>query len=229
MEKKNEVKNAYKNPYCDYTLLFGDTKKKKVKKSNFKVKKFDFNKAIKENEGLRLDIACGEAKQEGFIGIDARPMPGVDIVWNLENFPWPLPDNCIKSAVASHYIEHINPANFGLIKFFNETWRVMKPNGRLMIACPYGVSRGFMQDPTHTKPIIETTFEYLDPCYPSGLWAIYQPSPWKIIAMGWHLNGNLEVVLQKMPKEDVVVENNHVIVDSKWANVKSRISNSDKQ
>jgi len=63
------------------------------------------------NQGIKLDIGCGERKNDGFIGMDIRPMKGVDIVWNLERFPYPLPDESVSLAVASHVLEHINPGN----------------------------------------------------------------------------------------------------------------------
>lgn len=227
--EKEKSKNHYVNP-CNYELLYDDVSKVKIK-SKSKVKgnkKFDINKALKQSEGIRLDVGCGEMKQQGFVGLDIRPLPSVDIVWDLEQTPYPLPDECCRSIVASHVIEHINPHKFGLIRVFNEWWRVMKPHGRIMIACPYGTGKGFVQDPTHTKPINENTFEYFDPSHPSGLWVIYQPNPWKIITRAWHNDGNLEVILEKMPKKDVIVTEDRVIVDSKWSKINPQIRNSDK-
>ena len=75
----------------------------------------------KNNLGVKLDIGCGANKQDGFIGMDIRKLPGVDIVHNIEQFPWPLPDKSVSMAVASHVLEHINPGStdprlVGLIK-----------------------------------------------------------------------------------------------------------------
>lgn len=64
---------------------------------------------LKENSGIRLDIGCGASKQPGFVGLDMLPLPGVDIVTDIEKTPWDLPDNCVITAVASHILEHINP------------------------------------------------------------------------------------------------------------------------
>lgn len=82
----------------------------------------DIENLIKENTGIRLDIGCGGNKQEGFVGLDIRPLPGVDIVHNVTKFPWPLPDECVTLAVASHLVEHIppfapDPRLTGLIEF----------------------------------------------------------------------------------------------------------------
>lgn len=64
---------------------------------------------IKEKSGIRLDIGCGESKQQGFVGIDYHQYGDVDIVWDIERTPWPLPDECVLTAIASHVLEHINP------------------------------------------------------------------------------------------------------------------------
>lgn len=63
----------------------------------------------KYDQGIRLDIGCGANKQHGFVGIDIRDLPGVDVVHNIELFPWPLPNECANFAMASHLLEHINP------------------------------------------------------------------------------------------------------------------------
>lgn len=64
---------------------------------------------LKQNSGIRLDIGCGENKQPGFVGMDYRALPGVDIVHNVELFPWPLPDESVVVALCSHLIEHLDP------------------------------------------------------------------------------------------------------------------------
>lgn len=70
----------------------------------------DIDKLMAEKQGIRLDIGCGASKNEGFVGIDILPLKGVDIVHNIELTPWPLPDDCVLTAVASHVLEHISPA-----------------------------------------------------------------------------------------------------------------------
>lgn len=61
------------------------------------------------NRGILIDIGCGQDKQKGFFGIDRFPFDGVDLVWDLEHFPYPLPDECASVVMASHIVEHINP------------------------------------------------------------------------------------------------------------------------
>jgi len=159
----------------------------------------DIDALLAEHSGIRLDIGCGANKQPGFVGMDARALDGVDIVHNWNNYPWPLPDGCVLTAVASHVVEHVNPADGGFLRWMDELWRVMRVGGEVAIATPHGLSQGFRQDPTHCNAMDEATFAYFDPAHPSGLWNIYQPRPWQIKpgCLFWNPLGNIEVVLVK--------------------------------
>lgn len=64
----------------------------------------------KKNLGIKLDIGCGHNKQgKDWVGIDYTDQPGVDIVHDVTKFPWPLPDESVSVAAASHLVEHLNP------------------------------------------------------------------------------------------------------------------------
>jgi SAM-dependent methyltransferase len=152
------------------------------------------------NQGVKLDLGCGANKNPGFLGIDYRALPGVDIVHNLEKFPFPLPNECASLAVASHVVEHLDPHGGKFIEFMNEVWRLLKPDGEFWIAAPYAGSPGYWQDPTHCNPCSEVTWEYFDPMGPmtgGAYYQIYRPLPWKIKLNTWHETGNLEAVLIK--------------------------------
>lgn len=162
----------------------------------------DIEKLLKKKSGIRLDIGCGENKNPGFVGIDILPLKGVDIVWDMEEFPWPLPDECVLTATASHVLEHINPHKGVFIKFMDEIWRVLKPAAQFAFVVPHASSHGYQQDPTHCNMINETTMHYFDPD-PEGrsigqsLYAFYRPKPWKIERQYYSPQGNLEVLLTK--------------------------------
>ena len=147
--------------------------------------------------GLRLDIGCGASKQPGWYGIDFQDLPGVDMVHDLTIYPWPLPDECALVAMASHVVEHINPANMGFVRWMDEVWRLLKPGGEFAIVTPHGWSAGYLQDPTHCNPSNENTWAYFDPEHPSGFHRFYQPKPWHIKFLSWDYSANIEVVLVK--------------------------------
>jgi SAM-dependent methyltransferase len=158
-------------------------------------------KVIKTRGGIQLDIGCGEGKQgPDWVGMDIQELPGVDIVHNFLEYPWPLPDESVIRAMASHVIEHVPPHDFGFINFMNEVWRVMKPDGQFAIAVPYATSKGMYQDPTHCNFCNENTWLYFDPLEDVAggvLYKFYKPKPWKIMELHWNPTGNMEVLLAK--------------------------------
>jgi hypothetical protein len=62
-----------------------------------------------KHKGILLDLGCGENKRHGFVGMDKRKLKGVDIVHDLEIFPYPLESESCLSIVGSHIVEHISP------------------------------------------------------------------------------------------------------------------------
>lgn len=152
--------------------------------------------------GILLDIACGDNKQPGgFVGMDKRNIPGiVDIIHDLEVFPYPLPDESCLTIIGSHIVEHIKPWLF--IDFMNELWRILKVEGQLAFVHPYAGSYGYWQDPTHCNGLNEASWQYFDPKH--GLYEIYKPKPFETLKGYpiWSVNGNMEVVFKKITEEE---------------------------
>ena len=131
-----------------------------------------------EKKLIKLDIASGKRKQEGYVGIDIAPIPEVDIVHNLSNFPWPIESESVTDIHCSHYIEHIPMAywNLGneytvvmkdndsvdaLCKFFEELDRILVPGGKAYLIAPYYNHERCWQDPTHRRAITGATLYYV--------------------------------------------------------------------
>ena len=150
-------------------------------------------KKTKFPSGILLDIGCRDRKQPNFVGIDRKEHLGVDIVHDLEKFPYPIKSDSCLTIKAAHVIEHIKP--WLVMDFMNEIWRMLNDTGQLAISAPYANSRGFVQDPTHCTFITESTFQHFDPDYP--LYQQYKPKPWKIVQQYWNPDGNLEILLAK--------------------------------
>jgi SAM-dependent methyltransferase len=103
---------------------------------------------------LKLDLACGQNKTEGYFGVDI--FPGADAVVDLEQYPWPIESNSAEEIVCNHYVEHVTD----LIKFMDEIYRILKPGGKVKLVAPYYTSIRCWQDPTHKRAISEATFLY---------------------------------------------------------------------
>jgi hypothetical protein len=121
---------------------------------------------IKEGKPVRINLACGQVKMEGFVGIDKVKTDVTDILFDLETYPWPIPDNCVDELTCSHFIEHVS----NLPSFMDEIYRIMKSpyvskegekvNSKVTIICPYYSSMRAMQDPFHIRPISEASMLY---------------------------------------------------------------------
>jgi ubiquinone/menaquinone biosynthesis C-methylase UbiE len=109
-----------------------------------------------ETPPVKYDLACGNSKQEGFLGVDMVQLEGVDVVMDLEKFPWDFKDESVDELSCRNYIEHTKD----IVSFMDECWRILKPGGKLTIIAPYYNSIRAWQDPTHTRVISEATFLY---------------------------------------------------------------------
>jgi SAM-dependent methyltransferase len=109
---------------------------------------------------VKIDIGCGKTKAEGWIGLDVRPFPGVDHVMNAGTDRWPFDDGTVDEAKASHFVEHLKPAE--RIHFANELYRVLKKDGKCQVVTPHWNSGRAFGDLTHEwPPVSEMWFYYL--------------------------------------------------------------------
>lgn len=114
---------------------------------------------------IRLHVGCGRTILEGWTNLDVTPLPGVDIVADLETCrqkPLPLEDNSVSEFLLSHVLEHIRDA-MGLMQ---ELYRVALPDAKMTVRIPYGSSDDAWEDPTHVQPYFLSSFLYFSqPAY----------------------------------------------------------------
>jgi hypothetical protein len=144
--------------------------------------------------GYQLNIGSA---QPGWFNVDNRYSLGIDLVWDLEEIPWPLADASAIVGQAGHIVSRINPARWGFLAFMDECWRILRPGAPLGIVTYYGANTHFQADPAACNPITEATWMHFDPEHRSTLWQRYQPLPWRLAEIGWEVAGNIEVVLVK--------------------------------
>lgn len=152
----------------------------------------ELQRLFKRKRGINLDVGCGETRQKNWIGMDIRKHKNVDIVHDIQELPWPIPSNSCLQVLMNHVYEHIEPRYRILV--IDEIWRVLKPDGKLMLGAPYAHSARAAQDPTHYPCPNEITFTYFDPRYP--LYQVYKPRPWKLVRNAYKLIGDVEVIME---------------------------------
>ncbi len=98
---------------------------------------------------MRLNLGSSDALLPGFVNVDIwQPPsipPGVEFYRRDLSKLWPWPDNSVEYIRAHDVFEHLPSKIFT----FNESWRVLRPGGRLELFVPTTDGRGAFQDPTH--------------------------------------------------------------------------------
>lgn len=100
-----------------------------------------------------------------YIGLDARPGPGVDLIGDVEALP--QADASVGTVLAVGTFEHVPRFWRG----FDEIHRVLRPDGALLVACPFYFH-------IHAHPCDYWRFT------PDALRLLLEPYPSKIL--GWH-------------------------------------------
>ena len=104
----------------------------------------------------KLNIGSGRDIKLDYINLDSVELPGVDVVHNLNKFPWPFKDNEFSLIYCSHVLEHLD----SIIKPMEEMWRISENKGKILIEVPIFPSVGSVADPTHKSFYTYQTFNY---------------------------------------------------------------------
>lgn len=119
-----------------------------------------------------LNLGCGQdirPKADGWVNMDLAPLPGVDVVHDLLEFPWPFRAGSFDHIHCSHVLEHVphyagrGQRKDGFLLVMEEMHRVLRPGGTVEILCPHHRGDNRWIDPTHTRAIHPGNFAYFDP------------------------------------------------------------------
>ncbi|MBU4347363.1 methyltransferase domain-containing protein [Patescibacteria group bacterium] len=106
----------------------------------------------------KLNLGCGEQKISGFIGVDRVKTSSVDVVHDLNKFPYPFKNNSISEILMDNVLEHLDDT----IKVMEEMYRICKNEAIIKIYVPYYKSSGAFTDPTHKHFFTENSFQYFE-------------------------------------------------------------------
>lgn len=105
---------------------------------------------------VMVDLGCGKKKVPGAIGVDAKSLPGVDIVHDIGKDPLPFEDGSVDVVYANMILEHVPD----LLWTMGDIHRILKNGGILKAKVPYYNSMNAYSDPTHKNFFTEKTFLY---------------------------------------------------------------------
>lgn len=107
-----------------------------------------------------LSVGCGErSPQEGIVRLDISPAVKPDIVWDLNNYPYPLKDSFFDEIECLDVIEHVQD----IPKTLEQFHRILKANGVLKIITPHFSCANAYIDPTHRYHLSYFSFDYFCP------------------------------------------------------------------
>lgn len=86
-----------------------------------------------------LNLGCGLDKRqstpdEEWVNVDVRPEVNPDVVWDMENIPYPFKDAEFDLVLLKDVLEHVSWRMIDDV--IKEVRRILKPGGRLIIQCP---------------------------------------------------------------------------------------------
>ena len=110
----------------------------------------------RQNKSKKLYLGCGKGRRPGYIHVDVCEVVKPDVVWDLNNYPYPFEDNTFEEILAYSILEHLDD----VVAAMEEMHRIAKPRATVDITVPYWDSYGFATDPTHKHMFTEHTFDF---------------------------------------------------------------------
>ena len=127
-----------------------------------------------------LNLGAGNRPVKGAVNHDLRKhKPYISVVHDLNDIPWPWPDNSFDRIEAWSVFEHLK---INLVEVMNECWRILAPGGKLHSKVPCWDVDTAWADPTHYWKYSLRSFDCLDPTTKiGGEDEFYTARKWKIL------------------------------------------------
>ncbi len=103
---------------------------------------------------MKLNLGCGNNKRAGWVNVDHSDACSPDMVVDLEQVPWPWPDDSVDEVFMSHVLEHLGGDTKTYLAIWKELYRVCQHDAQVVIFVPHPRSDDFLVDPTHVRPIL---------------------------------------------------------------------------
>ena len=106
---------------------------------------------------LKINLGCGHKPMDGYINVDMRALPGVDVVATVDSLPFE--ESSVVEVYSSHLIEHFPEEK--LVRHILPHWlRVLKPGGTVRIVAPDAgaMCKAFVNGEMGFRDLKEVTF-----------------------------------------------------------------------
>lgn len=144
----------------------------------------------------RLNLGCGSTPLEGWINLDGRALPGVNVVRDILR-GLPFCDEAIDEVYSENFLEHLPQSE--VIWVMNEIHRVLKPGAPAHHLLPQAGTVLFFQDPTHLSHWVFETFTYFQLGHRRNLYYDGAIRPWRIESLAYTEPNKLIDVRMRKP------------------------------
>lgn len=107
---------------------------------------------------MKLHFGCGTNKLEGFINIDIENINNPEVIWNMNNFPYPFGNDSADEIICNMTLEHINEP----IRAIGEFNRILKKGCYAKIVVPHATSITALSGEVHKRVFWAATFWHLE-------------------------------------------------------------------
>lgn len=99
---------------------------------------------------MKLNLGCGNSIMPGWINVDRKMAPGVDVLLDLEAPGRKIAGvdgDGVSEFLASHVLEHVR----NVLPLMQWCWDIAAPGALFTARVPYGSSDDADEDPTHVR------------------------------------------------------------------------------
>ncbi len=110
-------------------------------------------RAASNSRTVRVNLGAGRYPLKDFVNVDFAPLPGIDLLCDLDHERFPFEDESVDFILLSEAFEHLAHRDH----VWREIHRILKVGGRIEIRAHYGGSNG---DPFHLAPLTRRSIEH---------------------------------------------------------------------
>ena len=105
----------------------------------------------------KLNLGCGKEILENFVNLDINDYKGIDVIWDLNKFPYPFVDNEFKEVIMCQVLEHL----YEPLRVMEELVRICKKDAVITITVPHFSDVGAYEEPNHKHYFALNSIEYI--------------------------------------------------------------------
>ena len=113
-------------------------------------------------EHKKLNLGCGFKKMFDHWNVDIEKKCNPDQVLDLEQFPYPFPDNYFEEINADNILEHLGQTPKVFTDVMKELYRISDNNAKWRVVFPHHRSDLYFDDYTHVRALTAKTFRMFD-------------------------------------------------------------------